>query len=245
MANAKLIRCPVCLASQTLGSKAQSLEQLYCGNCQRSFKYKDALPLAAPDPISAIESSGAVEQVSEPAKADTSTTVATDKTPKKQSGARALFVWFVVLIAVVAIFNYVRPYMTDLRGPEFLGFYLKYFFGVFIVVLFARGLFLNNYHVTLAGLILFEGVGAIRLYDGMAAGMHKFAFLYIMMVIGGLILITRLNSSSGSGSSSRSSSSSSWFNSSCSSCSSCSSSSCSSCSSGCGSSCGGCGGCGD
>ena len=79
---------------------------------------------------------------------------------------------------------------------------------------------------TLVGLFLFESVGLLRIVNGSSHGMHKWDFLILMMILGGVMFFARFEKTGGSSGSS----------------SSCSSGGCSSGGGGGGG--GGCGGCG-
>ncbi|MFM8471781.1 MAG: hypothetical protein ACKODH_17765, partial [Limisphaerales bacterium] len=107
-------------------------------------------------------------------------------------------------------------------GPEFLGGYLLWF-----IVLFAGSRVLQTGKKrqplpSLAGLLLFEAVGLIRIIVGSSHGMHNWNFLILMMITGGMLFFARFENPGGS-----SGSSSGWS-------SSCSSSSCGGGGGGCG-----------
>jgi ankyrin repeat protein len=115
-------------------------------------------------------------------------------------------------------------------GPSFLAFYVLLFIVTFASSHAIRKA-IDTDEVNYLALLVFEGVGVIRIFYGATHGMHKFGFLIIGMIIGGIILLRPniIESSGNSGSDGFFSSSSS-----------------SSCGGGCGGSCGGgCGGCGD
>jgi len=215
MADTELIRCPVCLLSQKVSSAIAGNERLYCGNCHRSFLFRDALPLDSGVTIPGADNkSDAIPKVVE--------VVVPEGNP--------WLIWSVMIIVALVVMIIARPYMQSLKGPEFLGFYFKYFLGCLVALWLMRKYWDDSAHVTFTGLFLFESVGLLRLVDGYAAGMHKFTFLYLMMGIGAVLYFIRAEHFSSDRNSSGSS---------------CSGfSSCSSCGSGCGGGCGGCGGCG-
>jgi hypothetical protein len=125
-------------------------------------------------------------------------------------------------------------FLHTMRGPDFLLLYFVWFIVTFGGVLLLRWNGHDSPLTTVAGLLLYELLGVLRIISGSAHGMHKWEFLILMMVIGAVVFVVRikLNQSSGDGGH--------WWS---------SSSGGSSCSSGgggagCGGGGGGCGGCG-
>jgi hypothetical protein len=167
------------------------------------------------------------------------------------NGVRELVL--VLLIAFIALLSYVA-FASDLKGPEFLGYY----FVLLVALLLSKSIFEDDLS-RFAPFVLFETVGLWRYVEGSLHGMHRFGYLFGLMLVGGFLFFLSASSFSGSGrgasrtsrcSSSSSSSCSSWSflssssSSSSSSCSGGSSSGCSSGGGGCGGGGGGCGGCG-
>jgi hypothetical protein len=149
-----------------------------------------------------------------------------------------------VLVGITAAcaFASYAMFASQLKGPQFLAYYV----GLLLVLLFARAL-LEDDLARLAPLVLFELVGLWRFVDGLTSGMHRFTYLFLLMLLGGFFLAVNATSfpTARSGrysrsSHSRSSCSSGSFFSSCSA----GSSGCSSGGGGCGGGGGGCGGCG-
>ena len=214
MAGSTIIRCPVCLASQTIASGYSADKQIHCGNCHRDFTLRNALPVSD----SAGSSISAATAAAEPASA-LEMEVVQYRNP--------VLTWLFGFILFILLMNLARPFMLGLKGPGFLFFYGIVLVGIFVGLQLLRKLWEDSLHVSLVALILFEALGVVRYIDGTAIGMHRFGIMFIMMGLGGVLMFMRFESSFGSSSSS----SCSWFG------------GCSSCS-GCGGGCGGCGGCG-
>lgn len=119
-------------------------------------------------------------------------------------------------------------FLHTMRGPDFLVLFAVWFLITFCGVWLFRCRDRDTPVTTLLGLACFEALGIARIMDGSAHGMHNWAFLILMMIIGGLIFFLRAEHFQNDGS-----------NGSCSG----GSSSCSS-GGGCGGGGGGCGGCG-
>lgn len=117
-------------------------------------------------------------------------------------------------------------FLSTVPGPVFLLIYLLWFFLVWATVLVLRQTGYDTKLTTIGGLVLFEGLGLVRFVLGSSHGMHNWTGLFIMMGVGALFFLVRLDHLGGGNSSG-----------------SCSGGSVSSCG---GSSCGGggCGGCG-
>ena len=131
-------------------------------------------------------------------------------------------------------------FLHTLRGPDFLLLFWVWFLVTFCSVLLWRWRVADSPLVSLIGLLGFEALGVARMIDGSAHGLHKWGFLILMMVAGGIAFFIRAKHFKTGGGDGNCSGGSWW------------SSGCSSGSSGCGSSggggCGGggggCGGCG-
>lgn len=78
-----------------------------------------------------------------------------------------------------------------LEGPEFLAFYVAWFFLIWIGVCALRRLGFDHPLTTLAGLTLYEGAGVIRVVVGLEAGMENFGFLIFLMFLGAIVFLAR------------------------------------------------------
>ena len=128
------------------------------------------------------------------------------------------------------VFNFLHT----LRGPDFLLLFWVWFLVTFGGTLLLRWRGRDTPLTTILGLLCFEALGVARMIDGSAHGLHKWEFLILMMVIGGICFFIRANNfqfGGGNGSCSGGS----WWS---------SGSSCSGGGGGCGGGGGGCGGCG-
>jgi hypothetical protein len=124
----------------------------------------------------------------------------------------------------------------NMPGEEFLVFYGLWLLALRVTVLILRSKGFDTALVTMSGIGAFLVPGMLRYMVGSAHGMHRWGFMFIMMVVGTIVFILRAHHFDNMGGGG--------WTSGCSSCS--STSSCSSGGGGCGSSCGGggCGGCG-
>ncbi len=121
-------------------------------------------------------------------------------------------------------------FLESIKGPDFLFIYAVWFLLIRIILGILRKGEQDTPQATLGALVLFEGLGFFRIWDGSNHGMHKWELLIVEMLIGGFLMVVRLDQlPSGGGGTGGS----------------CSSSSCSSGGGGgCGGGGGGCGGCG-
>lgn len=215
MAASDVIRCPVCLSSQPMPQDTPANKRIYCGTCRQNFNYGEGLTLDGIKPVVSRE---------------TAPQPASNIHVNKTTGfsARDMFIILAGIILFIFTVFPARLYVQDMRGTEFLTFYVIFFIVIWLSVVIFRTWLDSNSFVTYIGLIIFEAVGVFRYIDASAAGMSKFSYMYMIMFFGAVLLFLRMKDSSDFSRGNN--------------CSGCSS--CSSCS-GCGSSCGGCGGCGD
>jgi uncharacterized membrane protein YgcG len=224
MANNTLVRCPVCLITQSLPGDYPPTQKVYCGNCGRDFLFKNALPVSDKGiPGAGLSGAGLSGEVTAPVPPQSESEIPA----KKNSFLNAVITWALGLILMWLVLQIARPIMATLKGPGFLFFYGVVFIAILISVSQLRKVWYDSAQISILGLIIYEAIGVARFNDGSAAGMHKFEFMFFMMVIGGFLMFTGWQNSSGSSSSSSSCSSSNGG------------SSCSGCGGG-----GGCGGCG-
>lgn len=88
-------------------------------------------------------------------------------------------------------------FLSTMAGPLFLWLYVAWFVLIWLAALVARKLGWNSALITLFSLGLFEGVGVARYLIGEAAGLHRWTYLIIMMIFGGMLLLTRADSVGG------------------------------------------------
>jgi len=92
-------------------------------------------------------------------------------------------------------------FLQTMPGPTFLGLYFGWFILTWGCMLLVRHKVIDCAWTTLGGLVLFEGLGVTRYIIGEAHEMHKWGFLFAMMMIGALFFLARTDSfQSGSGS---------------------------------------------
>ena len=175
--NTQLIRCPVCLVSQTVKQDISPNQQLHCGNCQRSFAAKNGLPLKEDSAISYAN--------------NTPLTPASVVTTQPAASRNVIVTWLLGFVLWIFTISKARPYMASLKGPDFLEFYIIVFFTILVILILARRLWEDTMHVTLIALLIFEGIGIVRYIDASAAGMHKFQIMFFMMGVGGVLFFVR------------------------------------------------------
>lgn len=200
------IRCPTCLATNSVDKNISVNKVISCKSCLQKFVFKNALP---------IKSEVNDETINNPV-IDNIQIVETF----------GLFSWITGLLLIILTSLIVRNHIDEMKGPDFLFFYILLFVGVFILSSLVRWFWKDIIAISLLGFIFFELVAVIRYIDASKNGMKNFGFMIILMIIGGIIFFIRakhLNNHSGFAGSSG-----------------CSSSSCSG--GGCGGGCGGCGG---
>jgi hypothetical protein len=91
-------------------------------------------------------------------------------------------------------------FLETMRGPAFLGLYFGWFILTWGGMLLVRHKVADSVWTSLGGLVLFESVGVTRYLVGEAHGLHKWGFLFAMMIIGALFFLARTDSvRSGSG----------------------------------------------
>src|SRR5256885_17097414 len=83
-------------------------------------------------------------------------------------------------------------YVLDtMKGPDFLTLYLVWFLAIWIGVLILRKHGFDTPSTTIAGVVLFEALGAVRYVVGSAHGMHNWLFLGLMMGGGVFFFVLR------------------------------------------------------
>ena len=93
-------------------------------------------------------------------------------------------------------------YLEGMPGPQFLGFYAVWFLVVFGGLLLLRWRGLNTPVLAIIGLAVYEVPGLLRMFVFSEAYMHRWIFLVVMMVLGGLAFLARIEPGPGGNSSS-------------------------------------------
>lgn len=179
-ASGRAVRCPICLAGITCPAGTGETTVLRCPRCGRKFKLSSALPPAGQrlkDPATGRTTTGASLDASLNPSPDL------DRFPIALMLAAAL----AVAISVTAASMIGRP----MRGPAFLGLYLVTFAATFGAATLLRHAWRDTWVLSVAGFVAFEMIGLIRMADGLSRGMHKFQFLALMMIVGGLAFFVR------------------------------------------------------
>ena len=83
-------------------------------------------------------------------------------------------------------------FLHQLKGPDFLLLYFLWFLFLWVAVLMIRRFALDSPLTTLAGLLLFEGLGVARFVAGSSHGMHKWDIQILMMAVAPLFFVIRL-----------------------------------------------------
>ena len=212
----KLIRCPICLKLLAVPDGLAANSRVTCQSCKHPFSLDSALPTKS--------------QLAAPGNSEVPLATPATTTPLDLFYALPIFQQFIGCAGFVAVLVLVLSVPgTAMLGPAFL----VYFGGILICGLILCAVLRANWGdqrvITLCGFLVYEGIGTVRLFWGVAHGMHKFDIMLAMMIFGGFLFFARASTLSN-------------MNSSGSGC----SSSCSGGGGGCGSSCGGggCGGCG-
>ncbi len=86
-----------------------------------------------------------------------------------------------------------------MNGPEFLMLYAMWFFLVFIMTNTLRHKGFDSALTTVGCLVLFEGLGIARIIVGSQHDLHRWGFLVLMMLVGGVLLLVRITSMGGGG----------------------------------------------
>lgn len=164
-----VIRCPICLTKHRVPPELRSAERVRCAACRHCF-----------DLVCGIE-------------AQISPGDSVNRLPALQRAPllEDLSRWFAVLMAVLVIWICAYAVMVDMKGPEFLKFFGILFVILILAATLVRHVWADQWKVSILACLTFEGVGLIRLVSGSLAGMHKFDFLLVMMILGGLIFFVR------------------------------------------------------
>ena len=170
------VRCPICLAGITSPAGTGETTILRCPRCGRKFKFGSALPPAG-------------RRLHDPATGRSATDTSRDTQWSPPSDLTAVILAAGVLVGIiVTVASMVgRP----MRGPAFLGLYIVTFAVTFGGATLLRHAWRDTWILSVAGFVAFEVVGLIRIAEGLSRGMHKFQFLGLMMLVGGLAFFVR------------------------------------------------------
>jgi uncharacterized membrane protein YgcG len=83
-------------------------------------------------------------------------------------------------------------FLYTMRGPDFLWLYFVWFIVSFGVVLLTRWRGNDSPWVTAFGVLAYEGLGLLRIVVGSMHDLHRWTFLILMMILGGLIFFIRV-----------------------------------------------------
>ncbi len=164
------IRCPTCLATNSVNKNIAVNKIISCISCKRGFAFKDALAQKS-------EQKNATKDIT----VDAFTIV---------DSVGNVF-WIIAAVGIITLSLIARFYVDDMDGPEFLWFYMKLFVGLIIISSMTRWFWKDIIAVSLIGFILFEFVAVLRLIDGLLMGMRNFWGMAIFMVVGGLLFFVR------------------------------------------------------
>src|ERR1700727_1024567 len=85
--------------------------------------------------------------------------------------------------------NGLLNFLHTMSGPNFLWLFAVWFLITFGGVLLFRWNGRDTPATTIIGLTCFELLAVARLIDGSAHGLHKWTFLILMMIVGGVVFI--------------------------------------------------------
>jgi len=165
------IRCPVCLANNSVNKNISVNKIINCISCKRNFEFKNALPVknAQQDKI---VSSQAIDEI-------------------KIEANLGPIAWIVSLISILLISLIIREYVEDFEGPKFLVFYFIFFIVIYLISTFSRWYWKDCIAVSVVGLIAFEVPAMIRYFDATNNGMENFTVMIVTMLVGGIIFFLR------------------------------------------------------
>jgi uncharacterized membrane protein YgcG len=83
-------------------------------------------------------------------------------------------------------------FLGTMKGPEFLGLFIFWFFLMWGSLLFLRYRGFDTPVVTVGCLLIFEGLGVARIWIGSEAELHHWTILIVMMFIGPWFFVIRL-----------------------------------------------------
>ncbi|MSU36083.1 MAG: hypothetical protein EXS36_13470 [Pedosphaera sp.] len=87
----------------------------------------------------------------------------------------------------------VFSFLHTLNGPEFLGLFAAWFALTFVTVLILRKLGRDTPLTSIIGLSCFELLGMLGIIIGSAHGLHTWEYLILMMVLGGVAFLLRVD----------------------------------------------------
>ena len=168
----QVIRCPACLASQSIASASNADAYVRCIRCGRRFQVRNALS----EPRSVNQD---FEGVPHAAIAH-----------KNRLDVLAFVCVAMVLFGSLATAVYGR----SMRGPGFLLAFTVLLVYQLIITTLVRHKWRDTWVISLIGFVCFQLVGVDRFLDGSPRGMHNFGFMVLTMVFGGLMFFVRAKS---------------------------------------------------
>ncbi len=164
-----IVRCPVCLIKHQVPEGLSPSSRVRCAACDRVFDLvcAPASIAVAPNERATLPLLQSVGVLSES------------------------FWWFVTPILVLAVWGLSYAFFEGMKGPEFLVFYGFFAVLVLIAATTLRHTWRDTWSISIVAFLMFEGTGVIRYIVGSRAGMHKWGFMFIMMVLGGVLFFLR------------------------------------------------------
>ena len=159
------VRCPFCMLGIETSESAFSRNEIQCSQCRKTFMVRDALPCKTASDIAPVSSEH-----------------------DELGGNSGL----IIALALVSLIGLSACFIGhDWSGIKYLFFYGLTFFVLLISSLFIRSGFVDLYIISVVHFLVFEAIGAARLHYGLTHDMHRFAFLIIMMLLGGACFFLR------------------------------------------------------
>lgn len=174
IAQARLLRCPVCLNLHALPAAISADEYVNCSKCKRPFKVCYGLP-AREDPHA---SHGNDPPASAPL-------------PTGSMGAPNWIILFLALIPMTYFGSYI---VRDFYGPVFLVYYGAIFLAALILATIVRHAWRDEMIISVYACLLYEGIGITRVFTSAHPGPRRYEFLILMMFFGGFIFFARAKS---------------------------------------------------
>ncbi len=171
MSNYYSIRCPTCLATNSVVKNASVSKVITCNKCKRKFEFKDALPMKTENNIKPI-SSKALSEI-------------------RQLENLSISNWVISIIGIILIVIVVRLYDMDMLGSDFIVFYIFTFIITILVNTLCRWYWKDILSVSILGFVLFELIGVVRYIDALNNDMQNFSGLQATMFIGGVLFFVR------------------------------------------------------
>ncbi len=187
MPNYYSIRCPTCLATNSVAKNSSVNKIINCNKCKRKFEFKDALPMKTENHPESV-SSKVLNEI-------------------YQLENLSISNWVISVIAIILIIIVVRLYDIDMLGSDFIVFYIFTFIITILINTLCRWYWKDILSVSILGFVLFELIGVVRYIDASNNAMQNFSGLQATMFIGGVLFFVRAKHFNNTGNSSGDSSS--------------------------------------